>query len=58
MNLPINKKRVENFPINEENVKSIRPGFGIHPKYLKSIVGKKFNKDYHKGDRLNFDMIE
>lgn len=44
--------------INEENVKSIRPGFGIHPKYLKSIVGKKFNKDYHKGDRLNFDMIE
>lgn len=25
----------------EENVRSIRPGFGIKPKYLKSMIGKK-----------------
>ena len=25
----------------EENARLIRPGYGLHPKYLKEILGKK-----------------
>ena len=35
-----------------ENVKSVRPGYGLHPKYLKEILGKKAKKDYKLGDRV------
>lgn len=37
---------------SEENVKSVRPGYGLHPKYLKEILGKKAKKDYKLGDRV------
>lgn len=43
--------------ISIENVRSIRPGFGMHPKYLKDIIGKKFLKDYNEGDRMGFTKI-
>ena len=39
-------------PFTEENIKSIRPGYGMHPKYLKNILGKKSNQDYEFGDSL------
>ncbi len=41
----------------EVNIKSIRPGFGMHPKYLKDILGKKAKKDIKKGTPLNWDLI-
>jgi len=43
--------------ITIDNVKSIRPGFGLHPKYLNSIIGKKVNKDFKKGDRVSLDFV-
>ena len=43
--------------ITEENIRSIRPGFGLHPKYLPEIIGKTVNKDLYKGDRLKMDNI-
>jgi len=43
--------------ITENNVKSIRPGFGLHPKYLNQIVGKKIINDVSKGDRFSLDYI-
>ena len=39
---------------NENNVKSIRPGYGLHPKYYKQILGIKSNLNMKKGDRFNF----
>ena len=39
--------------ITLENVRSIRPGFGMHPKYYSSILGKRVNKDLQKGDRFD-----
>lgn len=39
--------------ITDINVKSIRPGFGLHPKYFEKIIGKAINKDKNKGDRLS-----
>ena len=44
--------------ITEQNVRSIRPGFGMHPKYYSNILGKKFNSDIEKGTPLNNDLIE
>lgn len=39
------------------NVRSVRPGFGLHPKHYKDIIGKKAAKDLEKGDRFNLDFI-
>lgn len=44
--------------ISEKNVKSIRPGFGIHPKYLPEILGKKITKDAFKGERFDLSLIK
>ena len=42
----------------ENNVRSIRPGFGLHPKYLNQIIGKKSNKNIEKGTRFSLEFIE
>ncbi|BFM42308.1 pseudaminic acid synthase [Flavobacterium sp. CFS9] len=44
--------------ITEENVRSIRPGFGLHPKYFNDILGKVINVDLTKGERLNNKNID
>lgn len=44
--------------ITEENVKSIRPGFGLHPRYYKEILGKRCNEDVKKGTPLSWRIIE
>lgn len=36
----------------EENIRSVRPGYGLHPKYLKEILGKKAVLDLLKGMSL------
>lgn len=43
--------------ISNNNVKSVRPGYGLHPKYLLDVLGKKFNSNYKKGERLDFKKI-
>jgi pseudaminic acid synthase len=44
--------------ITEVNIRSIRPGFGLHPKYYSKVMAMKVKKDLKKGDRLSFDVIE
>lgn len=44
--------------ITENNVKSIRPGFGIHPKYINDVIGKKIKTSVKKGTPLTFELIE
>jgi pseudaminic acid synthase len=43
-------KRGEQF--TSKNVRSIRPGFGLHPKYYTEIIGKVSQLDMNRGDRL------
>ncbi len=33
----------------EKNIRSVRPGFGLHPKYLQEILGKVASQDFEKG---------
>ncbi len=43
---------------NEENIRSIRPGYGLEPKFLKSVLGRKAKKDLKKGTPFNWDFCE
>jgi len=38
--------------LTQKNIRSIRPGIGLHPKYYNSILGKKANKNLSKGKAL------
>ena len=40
--------------ITEKSVRSIRPGFGIAPKYLKQVIGKCASRDLYRGKALEF----
>lgn len=44
--------------ITEQNVRSVRPGFGLHPKYTKDILGKKVNRDLEKGTRFAWEYVK
>jgi pseudaminic acid synthase len=43
--------------ITEKNVRSIRPGFGMHTKYYYDILGKTVNQDIEKGEALRHESI-
>jgi pseudaminic acid synthase len=34
----------------EENIRSVRPGYGMHPKYLKEVLGKTAEREYEFGE--------
>ncbi len=42
----------------EENVKSIRPGFGLHTKYYDEILGKPCTMDLSFGTALKWEHVE
>ncbi len=43
--------------ITKKNVRSIRPGLGLHPKYYKEILGKKINSTTEKGTPFSLDLL-
>lgn len=43
--------------ISENNIRSIRPGYGLLPKYMDEIIGKKAMCDIAYGTALTRDMI-
>jgi len=43
--------------LTEENLRSIRPSHGLHPKHLKDVLGKKVRKPIEKGTPLSWDLI-
>ena len=44
--------------VSSKNVRSVRPGYGLHPKYLKDILGKKFKSNMDLGSKFSLDDIE
>jgi len=44
--------------ITEDNVRSIRPGFGMHPKHYKDILGKRVTNDLEKGTAFKKLFLE
>ena len=46
-----------NEPFTEENVRSIRPGYGMHPRYLKDVLGRRAALDIERGTPLTWELI-
>ena len=44
--------------LNAENIRSIRPGLGLKPKYYDKVIGKKATRDIARGSPLSWDMLE
>ncbi|GGJ64259.1 pseudaminic acid synthase [Anoxybacillus voinovskiensis] len=47
----------EGQPFTKENIKVIRPGFGLEPKYYEKIIGKTAKVRLQKGTALTWDHI-
>jgi len=43
--------------VSNENIRSIRPGYGLPTKYIEKVIGRTFKKDLSKGTPLNWDLI-
>lgn len=44
--------------ISAQNIRSVRPGFGLDPKYYEEILGRRICCDVEKGDRVTWNCIE
>jgi pseudaminic acid synthase len=42
----------------EDNIRSIRPGYGLPPKYLFELFGRRAKKDILRGIPLSWDLID
>lgn len=43
---------------SSENIRSIRPGYGLHTRYLDEIIGKRASKNVLKGTPLSWDIVD
>ncbi|MFM6422914.1 N-acetylneuraminate synthase family protein, partial [Planktothrix sp.] len=43
--------------LTTNNVRAIRPGLGLPPKYLTHVLGKKVNRDIKRGTALSLDYL-
>ena len=44
--------------LTADNVRSIRPGFGLAPKHYEAVLGRKVTQALSRGTALSFGMIE
>lgn len=52
------KDMVEGEAFTEENIRIIRPGYGLKPKYMKDVLGMKAGRNLEKGTPLGFGDVE
>ena len=45
-------------PFNSENVRSIRPGHGLAPKHIDTVIGSKASQDISRGTALDWTLID
>jgi len=43
--------------LTAENLRSIRPGYGLPPKYIDVLLGKRINRDIARGTPMSWDLI-
>lgn len=41
----------------QDNVRSIRPGYGLHTKYLDNILGRNASRDIERGTPVSWDLV-
>jgi pseudaminic acid synthase len=43
--------------LTRENIRVIRPGFGLHPRHYDALLGKQATTDIERGARFSLDFI-
>ncbi|NTV91539.1 MAG: pseudaminic acid synthase, partial [Clostridiales bacterium] len=43
--------------LTRDNLKAIRPGFGLPTKYFDILIGKRLNQDVSKGTPVSWDIV-
>ena len=43
--------------ITSNHIRSVRPGFSLHPKHLNELIGRVINKDLSLGDRIDWSDL-
>jgi len=43
--------------LTEKNLRIVRPGMGLAPKYYGTLLGRKVNQDLKKGTAVEWDLI-
>lgn len=43
--------------LTDENVRAIRPGLGLAPKYLEHVLGRRVSKDVQRGTALGWELL-
>ena len=44
--------------ITKDDIRRIRPGYGIKPRHFDEIIGKKVTKNIERGDPVNWDILD
>jgi sialic acid synthase SpsE len=44
--------------VTNQNMRAIRPGYGLSPKHYWGLLGKKYKEDYAAGTPINLEMFE
>jgi sialic acid synthase SpsE len=44
--------------VTKDNVRSVRPGTGMHTRYLGDVLGSRFACDVEKGTPLGWSLLE
>lgn len=56
--LYISKDIIKGELFTQDNIRSVRPGYGLHPKYLNEILGKKATQDIPFATPLKWEHIQ
>lgn len=43
--------------LTADNLRAIRPGFGLAPKYLDHVLGRRVGRSVRRGTRFNWDLL-
>jgi N-acetylneuraminate synthase len=43
--------------LSRENLRLIRPGYGLAPKYFETVLGKRVNRAVRRGTPLSWDLL-
>jgi N-acetylneuraminate synthase len=44
--------------LSTENLRSIRPGFGLPPKHLPDLIGRRVTRDVARGTPFSWDLVD
>ncbi len=55
--LYISKDMEKGSLLTRDNLRIVRPGYGLHPRYFEQFLGKKINRNVKKGTPVNWDLV-